>query len=638
MRDSAHFEKLRHLLRAEKAAEHERFTSDRARLSLTERVARGITLSDLEQVDEAVGLGGRILGTFERPERQPFPFRLHPGERVELSPRRPGNPPAEAASAQAIVSRASRHSVQLAFERPPPGFVHDGRVLCDLMPNDVTFARADEAVVKVAGWDKGRERDRRDVLLGRGPARFSPLPELRERGALNPEQKEAVQRALAAEDLFLVHGPPGTGKSTVLAEIAAQAVARGERLCATAASNAAVDHLLELCLDAGLSAVRVGHPARVLPRLQAHTLDLLVESHPDRKLAKALFDEAFDLLGYARKQRARGRSRERFANARSSQAEARKLMDEARTLERKAVRSILDSAQVVCATLSSLPSGPLSSEQFDLALFDEATQAHEPLSLIAFCKAPKVILAGDHHQLPGTVISEEAARGGLSVSLFERLLKDHGDGIRRMLLEQYRMNESICAFSSAEFYEGKLRAHPSVAHHTLAERLRPDAEVEAPPFLFLDTAGKGFEEETEADGESRFNEGEAKLLVAHARALLEAGLSASELAVITPYRAQASRIREALPDESLEVDTVDAFQGREKEAVLVSCVRSNGDGKLGFLTDLRRMNVALTRARRHLFVVGDSATLGGNPFYQRLIAHAERLGGYRSAWEWPSEP
>jgi predicted DNA helicase len=292
---------------------------------------------------------------------------------------------------------------------------------------------------------------------------------------------------------------------------------------------------------------------------------------------------------------------------------------------------------VVCVTLASLGSGVLAGGEFDRALLDEATQATEPLALLGFLRAPKVILAGDPQQLPPTVLSQEAAKAGLGVSLFERLLKDHGEGVKRMLREQYRMNASIMDFPSREMYAGELRAHPSVAERTLAEVLTPGAEVDAPPVIFLDTAGKGFDEEVEPTTRSIFNDGEAGLIVARVKALLALGLSPRELAVITPYSAQAHRLRERVealhPD--VEVDTVDAFQGREKDAILVSLTRSNSEGQLGFLTDLRRINVAITRARRHLFVVGDSATLSGHPFYARFIESTQEGSGYRSAWEWP---
>jgi predicted DNA helicase len=423
----------------------------------------------------------------------------------------------------------------------------------------------------------------------------------------------------------------------VLAEIAFQSANRGQRVLCTAASNAAVDHLLELCLDRGLAAIRVGHPARVLPHLQEHTLDLTVELHPDRVIAREMFEEAFELLGYAHKQRARGRSRARFSNAREAQAEARRLMDDARKLERKALASVLDSAQVVCATCAMVEGAVLQSRSFDVALLDEATQAIEPVALMAFAKVQTLVLAGDPQQLGPTVLSMEAQRRGLGVSLFERLLQAHGETVKRLLKEQYRMHQQLMAFPSREMYRGELRAHPSVADRRLAEVLGPQTEVDAPPLLFLDTAGKGFEESRAPGTESLRNQGEAELVADRARELIASGLSPTELAVITPYRAQAALIRELLTEESeIEVDTVDAFQGREKEAVLLSLVRSNPEQSVGFLQDLRRMNVAITRAKRHLFVVGDSATVSGHEFYQRFLDQVQQAGGYRSAWEWPA--
>jgi ATP-dependent RNA/DNA helicase IGHMBP2 len=413
-------------------------------------------------------------------------------------------------------------------------------------------------------------------------------------------------------------------------------VRRGQRLLCTAASNAAVDHLLELCLDAGLNAVRVGHPARVMPHLQGHTLDLLVEEHDDRKVAREMFDEAHELLGYARKQRDQGRSRARFSNARSAKSDAYALMDEARVLERKAVAAVLEGATVVCATLSMLDGHVLSSRQFDVALLDEATQALEPLALGAFLQSPTVILAGDPKQLAATVISMDAQRLGLGTSLFERVLGDFGDDVKRLLKEQHRMHASLMAVPSREFYAGALRAHPDAATRTLKDLLAGSVQLDAPPFLFLDTAGKGFDESAEAGTQSLRNEGEAELVVSRVRALLAAGLQPEQVGVITPYRAQAALIREHLLEfEALEIDTVDAFQGREKEVILVSLVRSNANQTIGFLEDLRRINVAITRARRHLFVVGDSATLTGHPFFTRLIDEAHAQQGYRSAWEWP---
>ncbi len=630
-RDADHFSRFTRLLELERNAERSRIAEEKQTLPLAELEARGLVVLDLETTEESVGLGGRHLVTFMHESKRRLSTKLGNGDLLAVSPRKAelDDPP------QGTVVSATRNSVVVAFDKPPPQWMGEGRLRLDITANDVTFDRAKKALTLWQGMDAGQKRDRREIILGNSPPRFERPPAFTPQRTLNPEQHEAVALGLSARDFALVHGPPGTGKSTVLAELAAQWGHQGRRILCTAASNAAVDHLLELCLEAGLAAVRVGHPARVLPHLQEHTLDLLVEAHPDRKIARELFEDAFDLLGYARKQRSRGRSRERFGNAREASAEAYKMMDDARVLERKALESILAGAQVVCATLSMLEGSVLRSKQFDVALFDEATQAIEPLSLLAFLKAPIVVLAGDPKQLAPTIISMDAAKQGLGTSLFERLLTESKDDARLMLKEQYRMHETIMRFPSDQTYGGQLRAHASVASRTLREVLRQGAHVDAPPVLFLDTAGKGFDESKAPQTESLRNEGEAGLVVARVRELLAAGLDARELAVITPYRAQALWLREQLIDlGELEVDTVDSFQGREKDVIIVSLVRSNSEQQLGFLEDLRRLNVAITRPRRHLFVVGDTATLASHPFYSRWLEFIQAAGGYRSAWEW----
>jgi ATP-dependent RNA/DNA helicase IGHMBP2 len=634
--DLEHFEQLQRLLRLERGAARTRDAEEREAMTQPEREALGLSVSGLLLVEESVGLGGRFLVALERDCGVPLSTRLSPGDVVVAHPKTSG----EVAAERAVVVRGSRTRVELAFDKPPPDFVLRGRVVLDVVADDVTFARASAAVAEVASLERGSGRRLRDLLLGARPAEFDAQVALAHGPhTLNAEQSEAARLALAARDVFCIQGPPGTGKSTVLAAVAKEWVRAGHGpLLCTAASNAAVDHLLSLCLEEGLRAVRIGHPARVSEDVQHVVLDVLVEAHPDRRLARELYEEAFALLGHARKQRARGRSRERFAKARTAQSEARALLSEARALERKAVDAVLGRAQVLCGTLTALGTQPLSRMHFPLALVDEATQAIEPLTLLAFLRADRVVLAGDHKQLPPTVLSQEAAKGGLGRSLFERLVDGQDGRIHRMLREQYRMNDVLMSLISEDFYGGLLRAHPSVARRTLADVLFPGASVDAPPFLFLDTAGKGFEETQEAKVESYDNKGEAALVTARVRALLAAGLAPKGVAVITPYRGQASVLQAALDGTSVEVDTVDAFQGREADAVLLSCVRSNADGRLGFLQDLRRMNVALSRARRHLFLVGDSATLGHHPFYRELVERAQATGGYRSAWEWADTP
>ncbi len=592
-----------------------------------ELVRLGLRLTEMEAHEESVGFGGRVLITMQRTGNDGLGESFDTGAVVEVKPKRGET----AQGVRGIVARRRRSSIVIAFDEPPDPEIWNGRLTLTIQPNDVTFRRARYALADVRAMEKGAARRRRDVLLGEGePRTTTPEPQAPRR-PLNPEQARAVTACMSAEDLFLVHGPPGTGKSTVLAEVAVQAVRKRQRVLATAASNSAVDHLVSICADQGLNVLRVGHPARVAEALHPYVLDVKLEEHPDVIVARDLFDQALEAKGYARRQRQRGRSRERFANAREASAEAASLFKEARALERRAAKAIIEEADVVCATLTALGGSELADARFDLALLDEATQAIEPLSLLAFLKADRLVLAGDHKQLGPTVLSQQAARDGLAKSLFLRMLEVHGDGVKVMLREQYRMHEAIMAYPSATMYGGELRAHPSVAKRTLKELLTRDG-VDDAPLIFIDTAGKGFDEERPESSASLANPGEADLVASYVKHVCDHGLAAEAIAVIAPYSAQVAALKARIGD-AVTIDTVDAFQGRENELVVVSLTRGNADGEIGFLADLARMNVAMTRAKRQLVVVGDSGTVSGHPFYAGFIEHAQATGGYRSAWE-----
>ena len=276
----------------------------------------------------------------------------------------------------------------------------------------------------------------------------------------------------------------------------------------------------------------------------------------------------------------------------------------------------------------------LGNRRFDLAVIDEACQSTEPGCWPVVLRTDRLVLAGDHCQLPPTVLSADAARDGLTISLMERLVNYYGDLVTRQLQVQYRMHVQIMQFSSQEFYGNSLTADSSVAAHRLCDLVDlPTNSLTDTPVAFFDSAGAGWEEELEPDGESKRNPQEAQLILRLASELINCGLDPRDIAVIAPYAAQVRWLREHCEHRNLEIDTVDGFQGREKEAVLISLVRSNQIGEIGFLSDTRRMNVALTRARRKLIVVGDSSTLANNDFFARLLEYFESIGAYRTVWE-----
>ena len=571
----------------------------------------------MEALEEAA-LAGRSLVTYGRPGRPLGASRIGVGAlvRVELRRERRDDAPT------GVVARRSRDRVAVAFDEPPPDWATAGRVSLELVPSPVTWERLSAGLRRVAAAEGKRWHA---VLCGEAP-RFLPRP----RGpplptSLAPEQEAALELADRALDVALVHGPPGTGKTTVLVEVIRRAVARGEKVLAAAPSNLAADNLLERLVAAGVDGVRVGHPARVVPALLDRTLEARVEGHEAALIAAELVEEALSLRRDARRRRER-RGPGRFSEARDAERRARELLAEARRLEARAERDVLDRAQVVVATLTGVDAPVLSGRRFALAAVDEATQAVEPAAILALLRSDRAVLAGDHLQLPPTVISAAAAAGGLGVSLFERLAEAHGEAAMVTLLEQRRMNEAIMRFPSRAMYRGRLRAHPSVTGWKIDEE----------PFLFVDTAGTGFEEGTPEGSDSRHNEGEAALVAREVERVLALGVTPGDVAVISPYDAQVQRLRQVLTarvEEGLEVDSVDGFQGREKEAVVVSLVRSNDLGEVGFLSDVRRMNVAITRARKKLVVVGDSATVARHPFYEAFVRHAQETGAWRSAWE-----
>lgn len=437
---------------------------------------------------------------------------------------------------------------------------------------------------------------------------------------LNDSQKDAIRFALAAKDVALIHGPPGTGKTHTLIELIMQMVQRKKRILVCGPSNISVDNIVERLAPNKVPVVRIGHPARLLPSVLEHSLEVLTQTSDAGNIVKDVRKEIDDKQASIRKTKT-GRER------RAIYDDLKQLRKEFRERESKCVDNLVRESSVVLATLHGAGGHQLRNQKFDVVIIDEASQALEAQCWIPLLSAEKVVLAGDHLQLPPTVKSsnikpkdgkakdsspdkqdttadKEILKGvSLERTLFDRLLALHGTGIKRMLTTQYRMHEKIMRFSSDELYESKLMAADSVKSRLLAElpyEVQGTDDTQE-PLVFWDTQGGDFPEQTEENeigkkealiGESKSNEMEAMVVARHVDTLVEAGVKPEDIAVITPYNGQLAMLSQMLREKypGLELGSVDGFQGREKEAVVVSLVRSNPEHEVGFLGEKRRLN------------------------------------------------
>ncbi|RKF65407.1 DNA polymerase alpha-associated DNA helicase A [Golovinomyces cichoracearum] len=481
---------------------------------------------------------------------------------------------------------------------------------------------------------------------------------------LNDSQKEAVRFALGSPTVALIHGPPGTGKTHTLIELILQMLKRQKRVLVCGPSNISVDNIVERLVPHKIPLVRLGHPARLLPSVLNNSLDVLTQSSEAAEIVRDVRKEIDCKQASIRKTKS-GKER------RQIYADIKELRKEYIQREKKIVKNLFRGCKVVLATLHGAGSYNMRDELFDAVIIDEASQALEAQCWVPLIGAQKVILAGDHLQLPPTIksLNSKSKMSGttatdrqlgimkgisLETTLFSRLLELYGSQVKRMLTTQYRMNEKIMRFPSDELYESKLVAATAVKGHTLASLPYEVRETEdtIEPLIYFDTQGGDFPERNEEEntfeynsknqnndkrskrvltGESKSNEMEAALVKFHIQNLVDAGVKPEDITVITPYNAQLSLMTRTFKENfpGIELGSVDGFQGREKEAIILSLVRSNSKRELGFLSDKRRLNVAMTRPRRSLTVIGDSETLRNDKFFGRWIDFLEEHSSLR---------
>lgn len=620
------------LLKIEKEEDFEQYRQMVQSLPLDERRRKGFTWYPVQVVGKGYSIGDRAFVTVERAapasdqEEQEHQFRS--GKIVSLFTKQTDVNRHEYSGTIHFVDKNKMKIILNSKDLPE--WLGMGQIGVDLQFDERTYVEMEKAMAKVLNAEKGRLAELRAVLLGEKPAAFGDIENPIEISNLNPSQNAAINEILTARDVAVVHGPPGTGKTTTLIQAVRILCETESTILVCAPSNAAADLLTERLAEQDLRVVRIGNISRVDENLLQHTLEVQLAQHPESKHIKKVKVQAADMRRQARKFKRSGwESDER----RKLFKEANELAAWANQLEDRLVDQILDGAQVITCTLVGAAHPLLDKRKYRTVVIDEAAQALEPATWIPILKASKVILTGDPFQLPPTVKSLEAQRKGLSVTMIEKCLQRLE---RTSLLNvQYRMNELIMGFSNQQFYNNALRADASVKDHRLSI-------IDNQPFIFIDTAGCGFEEKVHALYQSRYNPDEFFILREHLYQMLDQFVEKElpSIAIISPYREQVAVMQAAVAaDEKLAglpitVNTIDAFQGQERDVVYLSLVRSNNKNEIGFLSDYRRMNVAMTRARKQLIVIGDSATIGGHGFYEAFLNYAESKGTYQSAWEY----
>ena len=534
-----------------------------------------------------------------------------------------------------VTEKGARY-IKVAFDKKVPKWALKKKVRLDLYVNDVTFRRMTDNLKNLSLKGKNALEYH---LNQKNPSNNSYehyIEYIDE--TLNPSQKTAVQKALSTPDFFLIHGPFGTGKTRTLVELIFQETRQNRKVLAAAESNTAVDNLLErVVTNKKINVTRLGHPQRVSKENIQYTLAYKFEQHPLNSNIESYYnvaDEYIEERKYFTKptpQHRRGMSdnqilqyankgkSSRGVNSDTIKSMARwieynnqinEFYDKIKKLETKIIDEIIEDSDVIVSTNSSAALESIEHTKFDVVVVDEASQTTIPSVLIPIAKAHRFILAGDHKQLPPTILSDEAYE--LQDTLFESLIEKYSH--KSVLLNvQYRMNEELMKFPNREFYDNKLESDDSIKNICLNDIIADDESV----LSFIDTSLMENNEESRLnDSKSRINKLEADLCIQLVNKYVEKGVKEEDIGIISPYADQVKIIEDKT---SVEVKTVDGFQGREKEIIIISTVRSNDKGELGFLNDLRRLNVAITRAKRKLIIIGNKDTLSYNRTYQKLV-------------------
>ena len=498
----------------------------------------------------------------------------------------------------------------------------DGILGVQLYFDETSYRAMFEALEDTIRAKDNRLAELRDILLGPQKPGFRELYPVRFPW-LNSTQETAVNKVLCTRDVSIVHGPPGTGKTTTLVEAIYETLHREPQVLVCAQSNTAVDWISEKLVDRGVNVLRIGNPTRVNDKMLSFTYERRFENHP-------LYPELWSIRKNLRELGSRAR-RGSYDEREGVRSRMSRLRDRATALEIQINAELFDGAHVIASTLVSSNHRLLNGRRFGTLFIDEAAQALEAACWIAIRKADRVVLAGDHCQLPPTIKCYEAARGGLERTLMEKVVSNK-PAVVSLLKVQYRMHEEIMKFPSQWFYNGELEAASEVRYRGIL-----DWDT---PIHWIDTSEMDFKEEFVGETFGRINKAEADLLLSELKIYINR-ISGNRIleekidfGIISPYKAQVQYLRNKIKaDASLKpyrslftVNTVDGFQGQERDVIFISLVRANEEGQIGFLNDLRRMNVAITRARMKLVILGEAETLKHHGFYRKLLEFIQNIG------------
>jgi ATP-dependent RNA/DNA helicase IGHMBP2 len=627
---------LLHLLKQEKNEDLSQYRLKMAGTSLVERRRQGVCWYPVQLEKTQFDTGERLLVKVSRPIEHKEAHLFQSGKLVNLFSNE-GSNNEEDESVNAVVNYVREHEMMITLNSHDfPDWIHDGKLGIQLLFDENSYKEMEKTLHYIIDTGEQRINEIGQILLGEKVAEFEHNSQS-QITYLNQSQNDALNLVMNAKDLAIVHGPPGTGKTTTLVEAIAEVLKFENQVLVCAPSNAAVDLLVEKLSEKSINVLRIGHPARVTLEILSTTMDARIAHHKNFKELKLMRRQIDEYRKMGRKFKRNFGPAER-EQRRLLLSEASKLKDEADQLAFYISRDIISKAQVIASTLVGANNSVLAGIKYKTVFIDEAAQAIEPACWIPIIKAERVIFAGDHQQLPPTIKSQEAARKGLEITLFEKAIKRNKADV--MLREQYRMNSIIMNFSSRIFYNNSLIANENVANWKIFD---DDLALE-----FIDTAGCGFFEQVDNETRSSYNPEEAELLIKHLSfylsdlELMNILHEVQNIGIISPYKAQTILLAETIEinkpfkteiDAIIAVNTVDSFQGQERDIIYISLVRSNERGEIGFLSDIRRMNVAMTRARKKLVIVGDSSTIAKHPFYNQLLDYVNETNSYRSAYE-----